>query len=102
MAEICPDCGLPKDLCVCDTIAKEEEKITVSVDRRRYGKEVTVINNISKDMNPEEVAKKLKKQMACGGTYKDGKIELQGNHIRKVKDALVEMGFPEDQIQVRK
>ncbi|NOX71808.1 MAG: stress response translation initiation inhibitor YciH, partial [Candidatus Micrarchaeota archaeon] len=29
MSEICPKCGLPKDLCVCTTIAKEEEKIKI-------------------------------------------------------------------------
>ena len=85
---------------MCETIAKEEEKIRVYIDKRRYGKAVTIIDNISKDMNPESIAKTLKQKLACGGTYKEGRIELQGNHLRKVKELLVKLGFPENQIIV--
>lgn len=53
-------------------------------------------------MNPEKVAKQLKKKLACGGTYKQGKIELQGDHLRRVKGLLVEMGFPEKKIKIEK
>lgn len=59
------------------------------------------MDNVSEDMNPEKVAKKLKKKLACGGTYKEGRIELQGNHLRKIKDLLVKQGFPEDKIEIK-
>ena len=32
--------------------------------------------------------------IATGGTSKVGVIELQGDHTRKVKDVLADMGFP--------
>ncbi len=92
---------MPKELCVCDTIAKEEEKIEVRKTRRRYGKEMTIVDNISDDMNPKELAKKLKRGLACGGTYKKGRIELQGDHMRRIKDLLIEEGFPENKIKVK-
>ena len=38
MSEVCQDCGLPKDLCVCETIAKEQQKIEVSTEKRKFGK----------------------------------------------------------------
>ena len=98
---MCPNCGLPKDLCICETLAKEENKIEVYIDRRRYGKAMTIVDNISKDMNPKEILTKLKKKLACGGTYKDGKIELQGNHKRRIKDLLVKLGFSKDQINIK-
>lgn len=97
----CPDCGLPEELCVCDTIAKEEESIQVYTTTRSYGKVLTIVDNVSEDMNPEKVAKNLKKGLACGGTYKEGRIELQGNHLRKIKDLLVEQGFPESKIEIK-
>lgn len=96
----CKTCGLPSDLCVCKTIAKEEAKIKVYTVRRRYGKFVTVIDGLEKKANPKELAKKLKSELACGGTYKKGKIELQGNHKLKAKKILLKLGFTEKQIEV--
>ena len=61
MPEICPVCGLPKDLCVCEEIAKEEQKIKVYVTKRRFGKLMTVIEGFDTDLiDIKELAKKLK------------------------------------------
>ena len=98
MPEVCPVCGLPKELCICETMAKEEAKIKVYITRRRFGKRVTVVEGIEK--NTKELTKKFKSKLACGGTFKDGKIELQGDHKNKVKKILIANGFPEEQIEV--
>jgi translation initiation factor 1 (eIF-1/SUI1) len=31
--------------------------------------------------------------MACGGTNKNGRIELQGNHVQGVAEELKDRGF---------
>ncbi|MEM2943331.1 MAG: stress response translation initiation inhibitor YciH [Methanomassiliicoccales archaeon] len=94
MAEICPVCGLPKELCMCEEIAREQQTVRISTDSRRYGKTVTVIEGIdANDIDLEDLARKLKTKCAAGGTTKDGKIELQGDHKKKVKEVLEEMGF---------
>ncbi len=101
MSEICTTCGLPKELCVCETIAKESQKITVAVEKKKFGKKYTVVKGIDeKEINLKDVVKRLKSELACGGTAKDGAIELQGDHKARVKKFLVEMGFPEETIQV--
>ena len=100
LSEVCPICGLPKELCICGTIAKEEAKIKVYVEKRRFGKTVTMVEGIEEKANPKELTKKLKTKLACGGTYKNGKIELRGDHGRKIKALLVEAGFPEEKIEV--
>lgn len=94
MSNICPKCGLPKEVCVCEEIAKEQQKIEISVDKRRYGKMMTIVDGInSNDLDIDALITKLKKKCASGGTIKEGKIELQGDHRTKVKETLEEMGF---------
>ena len=47
----------------------------------------------------KELAKKLKEKLACGGTVKDGIIELQGNHVSHVKQELIKLGFSSESIK---
>ena len=94
MAEICPVCGLPKELCMCEEIAREQQSVRITVDSRRYGKVVTVIDGIDEnDIDINDLAKQLKNKCAAGGTSKDGRIELQGDHKKRVKAVLEDMGF---------
>ena len=81
-------------------MAKESAKITVRLEKRSYGKWVTVVEGIEEKANPKEVSKKLKSKLAAGGTYKEGRIELQGDHKDRIKKVLMELGFAEDQIDV--
>jgi translation initiation factor 1 len=94
MAEICPVCGLPKELCICEEIAREQQKVKITTDSRRYGKTVTVIEGIdANDIDIDDLARTLKTKFAAGGTAKEGRIELQGDHKKKVKETLESMGF---------
>lgn len=99
MSQICPKCGLTKDICVCETIALESQVVKIKTVKRRFGKLTTLIEGIDgKSVNLKEISKKLKEKFACGGTVKDGVIELQGNHIMQAKQELVKMGFDEKSI----
>lgn len=102
MSETCPKCGLVKELCTCETIAKESQRIRVRLEKRKFGKAYTVIEGIDqKEIDLKQLAKKLKTELACGGTVKHGKIDLQGNHRQKVKKTLIRHGFAEDTIDIR-
>ena len=98
--DICPKCGLPVAACVCQEIAKSDQQIVVKTEKRRFGKIQTIITGFE-GVDTKELAKKLKTELACGGTVKDHTIELQGNHKDKVKALLVEEGFDELQIKVK-
>lgn len=94
MSRICPKCGLPEELCVCGEIAREQQVVEIKIDRRRYGKTMTIIEGINeKTADMKSLVSKLKSICASGGTVKDGKIELQGDHREKVKRYLEELGY---------
>ena len=97
--DICPKCGLPKQACVCDEIAKSAQRIKVSTVKRKFGKITTIVSGFDKGIDIKNVAKTLKNELACGGTTKENEIELQGNHSRKVKPILVSLGFDENAIE---
>ena len=68
-------------------------KVTLETGGRR-GKQVSVIKGITH--NPqviEQLVKKLKSQLGTGGTIKGKTIEIQGNHIPKIKLILQKEGY---------
>lgn len=109
MSEVCPNCGFPRDLCVCESLAKEQQNIRVRVESRRFRKMYTVVEGFDeKSIDIKSIAKALKNKLACGGTFKKASdkgstktlVELQGDHRSRIVAALIELGFPEESIEV--
>ena len=102
MDKICQICGLVKELCVCETIAKESQKILLYIERKKFNKNYTIIEGIdAKEIDLKDLTRRLKSALACGGTIKDGKIELQGEHKQKAKKILIDYGFASGTIDVK-
>lgn len=101
MSDICPKCGLPKEVCICETIAKESQRIRIRKEKRRFKKFSTLVEGIDpKSIDIKEIAKTLKSKLACGGTVKNNVIELQGDHVDKVKQELIALGFAPETIEI--
>jgi translation initiation factor 1 len=102
MAEVCPTCGLPKDLCVCGEIEKEQQRIRIRLETRKFGRPTTIIDGMDdRNSNLANVAQKLKSFCACGGTSKNGQIMLQGDHRDRVREYLIKSGYPEENIELQ-
>ena len=102
MAVICKKCGLPNDLCACGELDKEETRIVIRLETRRFSKTTTMIEGIDPKLSDiHHIVKELKSKLACGGTAKDGFIMLQGDHREDVKSYLVKYGFTESAIEVQ-
>ena len=102
MAEICPVCGLPRDICVCRELTKEQQRIRVRLEFRKWKRAVTIINGIDdKNIDLGRFAQKLKTFCACGGTAKNSEILLQGDHREKVRSYLIQMGYLEENIELQ-
>ncbi len=100
MSEICATCGLPKEICACQTIEKETTaKLKVYATKKRFNKLVTIVEGLQgKEL--EDAAKELKRKLACGGSYKDGIIVLQGDHKEKAVEYLIKLGYPKEIIKI--
>ncbi len=89
---MCPECNQPVDQCTCgaeETIAEGDGIVRVSRQTKgRKGKGVTVITGLPlTSAELKRLARELKARCGCGGTVKDGTIEIQGDH----RDSLIEI-----------
>lgn len=76
-----------------DDLDRAAQVLTVRTDERTYGKQVVVIEGFSGDTDVGELASELKSTLGTGGTVKEGRIELQGDHADRVQALLEERGY---------
>ena len=79
---------------VAEEIKEPTKHFLVFKKEKRRGKVVTLVGEFF--LNKESAnatLKTLKQKLACGGTYKDGWMEFQGELQEKLRMNLVELGF---------
>jgi translation initiation factor 1 len=98
---MCPECRQPIAQCQCAALRRQQERqqgdgvARVSRETKgRGGKAVTVVKGLAlADDELSALGKRLKAACGSGGTVKDGVIEVQGDHVEKVMEALKKEGF---------
>jgi len=95
--------GLPEELGIGDSIAKKGVQITVTIEKMRYRKLMTIVSGLKESgMDLHQLASDLKRKFACGGTVSDKKeILLQGDHRSRMRAALLQLGFDNDSITIK-
>jgi translation initiation factor 1 len=97
----CERCGKLESECACPPPVVEPVRIDpakqtarIRVEKRPKGKVVTVVANLDPEGNDlPALAGTLKARCGTGGTVKDGKIELQGDHADVADAALAALGY---------
>ena len=80
----CPACSSTKSTVV--RVGRET--------KGRRGKGVTIVSDLPLDENGiTELATKLKTRLGTGGTIKDGRIEIQGDHRDRIVQELEGLGY---------
>ena len=95
---MCPDCRQPVAQCVCKAAAPlpvGDGIARVSRETKgRGGKAVTLVKGapVADEAALVQLGKQLKAACGSGGTVKDGVIEVQGDHVVRVMEALKKLG----------
>lgn len=95
----CDRCGKLEESCRCEPLGPERlppEKQTVKVraDRRKHKRMVTVVWGLDPvDCDLADLLSKLKSACGSGGSLQDNQIELQGDHVARVRKQLQGIGF---------
>jgi translation initiation factor 1 len=95
---LCPKCHQLRSTCSCRSEPTAPSRSTVvRVGREtkgRRGKGVTIISDLPLDETClTELAAKLKTRLGTGGTVKDGRIEVQGDHRERIVVELEGLGY---------
>ncbi|OPF63413.1 MULTISPECIES: translation initiation factor Sui1 [Hydrogenophaga] len=93
---MCPGCRQPVAACRCGepAVPKGDGVLRVSRETKgRGGKAVTVVKGALLDAaGLAALGKQLRTLCGTGGTVKDGVIEVQGDHVERVIEALKAQG----------
>lgn len=73
----------------------KQPRLDVLLDKKgRKGKAATIVAGFTlSDDEVEEIARKLKTRLGCGGSSRGGEILIQGDKRREVAEALSALGF---------
>ena len=86
--------ALEKDTTVKKKILLQSEHQLVFQKEKRRGKIITLVGPFFvNEEEAERLLSLLKKKLACGGTYKDEWIELQGDFAEKLRTILDDQGY---------
>ena len=92
----CPKCGKQLKKCSCQQATTKQDR-QVRVERQtkgRKGKGVSLISGLPlAESELKKLAKDLKQRCGCGGTVKNGMIEIQTDQRDLLIEELVKRGF---------
>jgi len=94
----CDRCGKLEKECRCPPLAKpgipaDQQTAQLSLEKRKRGKLVTVVRGLADDASLVPLLAKLKSSCGAGGTLNDGVLELQGDHVARIKAMLLTDGY---------
>lgn len=93
---VCSKCGNNTSECTCtqNEILPPSKHHLYFKREKRKGKIVTLVGEFfCEDATIKDVVAKLKKTLGCGGSYKEGFIEVQGEHEEKIYHCLENFGY---------
>lgn len=95
----CERCGELEEDCQCGPPPKQltppsKQTARLTLEKRKKGKSVTVVRGLPAEENDlPALLQALKSACGAGGTVKDDLLEIQGDHLERVRDLLAARGY---------
>jgi translation initiation factor 1 len=97
----CERCGLLESECRCPpeppvkhVIAPDTQPARLAVERRKKGKVVTVVRGLTAaDNDLSALLTRLKSACGAGGTIDGDTLEIQGEHLDRLRTLLIGIGY---------
>ncbi|MBC8353541.1 MAG: translation initiation factor [Planctomycetes bacterium] len=95
----CERCGKLEHECQCPPaptprIPPEKQTAKLAVEKRKKGKVVTIVRGLpARGNNLPLLLSMLKTACGAGGAIKEDALEIQGKHVERIREALVELGY---------
>ena len=93
----CDRCGALEADCKCPPLARplagNRQVARLAVEKRKKGKVVTVIRGLAATRNDlPALLSQLKNHCGAGGAVQEDSLEIQGEHIDRIRRILTELG----------
>lgn len=95
----CERCGMLEADCKCPPdpparLPPEKQTARLAIEKRKKGKVVTVVRDLSAAGNDlPALLTLLKTTCGAGGTVHEDTLEVQGEHLDRIRAALVKLGY---------
>jgi translation initiation factor 1 len=95
----CERCHRLEEACICQPeppprIPPERQTARVATEKRKKGKWVTVIRGLPAEGNDlPALLTQLKTTCGAGGTLKEDQLEIQGEHLERIREVLTSLGY---------
>jgi len=94
----CERCGALEADCKCTPLPNYlppgEQVARLSIEKRKKGKVVTVVRGLAAASNDlPALITRLKSQCGAGGTIHGDELEVQGEHLERIRAVLSELGY---------
>lgn len=93
---LCDRCGSDLKVCKCrpPDVPAESQRLRVALEKRKNGKLATVVSGFT--CQPTQIASllvELKNRCGAGGTCDATSLEIQGDHVQKLRLRLGELKY---------
>lgn len=75
------------------TPSQPKQPVKVIKEKRRSSYVTVILHLSQEDSQLKSLCSILKQRLGCGGSVKEGRIELQGDQVQTVKNYLKEIGI---------